>query len=102
MVDMSKHVRFRKLLASGLIAFIALFAMPSLVSAAPYGANGYGDCNFSEGCAEVATTTTAASSDDLSDTGENQKLLLYGALVLVGVGVILYTIRRKRHYKLSR
>ena len=102
MIDMSKHVRYRKLLASGLIAFIALFASPNLVSAAPYGADGYGDCNFSEGCAEVSATTTAANSDDLSDTGENQKLLLYGALVLIGVGVIVYTIRRKRNYKIPR
>lgn len=99
MTDMSKHIRVRKLLASVLIAFLALFTVPNVVSAAPYGANGYGDCKFSEGCAEV-TTTTASTSDDLSDTGENQRMLLYGALVLVGVGVIIYTIRRKRHYKL--
>ncbi len=99
MTDMSKHSHLKQLI-SGFFAvvfvFVALLQTPTF---AQYNSDSYGACAYGEAC---AVATVDDSSDDLSDTGDNQKILLYGALVLVGIGIVVYTIRRKRQYKLPR
>ena len=105
MSDMSKHMRISRVLTSVFTALLIVFVAPAISLAAPYGSDSYGECAYNEGCA--ATSTDGETDGDtnshghLSDTGENQKFFVYGALILIGVGAIIYTIKRKRSYKLK-
>ncbi len=100
---MSKHRRFKQLVRVFVATAFIFVAFLQVPVAAQYGSDSYGACAYGETCA-VATTNDAAddAASDLSNTGENQKLFLYGALILIGAAVVAYTIKRKRQYKLPR
>ncbi len=102
MTDMSKHRRFKELLSGLIVAVFLSITVLQIPVAAQYGSDSYGACAYGETCA-VATTDNANddAASDLSNTGENQKLFLYGALILIGAAVVTYTIKRKRSYKLK-
>jgi hypothetical protein len=92
----AKHIRLQ--ISAAVLAIVALLLLVAPVQAAPYGADAYGACEYSQGCDPA---TGEPLSGDLSNTGRNQQYVLYGALVLLGAGLIAYTYR-KRHYKLHR
>lgn len=101
MIDMSKHSRFKQLITSVFAAVLVSVAVVQAPVSAQYSSDSYGACAYGETCA-VATTddTTDNTASDLSNTGENQRLFFYGALILIGAAVVAYTMKRKRHYKL--
>ena len=88
----AKHIRLQ--ISAAILIVVALLLLVTPVQAAPYGADTYGNCEYSQGC-------DAVTGEPLSDTGRNQPYILYGALILVGAGLIAYTYR-KRRYKLNR
>lgn len=91
---MSKFKRFYGGLAGVVIAAI-LLCMPLHSVSAQYGSDAYGTCAYGESC------QVASPDEDLSNTGDNRELFIYGALILLGVGAITNTIRRKRKYTLK-
>jgi len=105
-------MRFESLLATVLVLLALFFAslMPAAVGAQAYGESTYGDCNYSEGCDETTTpgsggTDSGSGGSDsggLSDTGDNQRILIFGGLILAGAGLVGYTLKRKRAYRLHR
>jgi len=90
------------------LALLVAAVTPVNVLAQAYGESTYGDCNYSEGCDETTTPSTGGTDSDsggdssggLSDTGENQRLFIYGGLILAGAGAIGYSLKRKRTYRL--
>ena len=104
-------MRFQGLIATVLVLLSLFFVslQPATVGAQAYGESTYGDCNYSEGCDEATTPgggTDSGSDDDgsggLSDTGDNQRILIFGGLILAGAGLVGYTLKRKRAYRLHR
>ena len=104
-------MRFENIVATILVVMSLFFAtmMPAAVGAQAYGESTYGDCNYSEGCDDTTPTGGTGSdtdgsggSGDLSDTGDNQRLLIFGGLILAGAGLVGYSLKRKRAYRLHR